>query len=145
VIGVALFREQPIEAPLAPPSPPIASEGAAAVQSSPPSPLAEEAAPPASKSSDSASNRFAPAPAPAPSLGTAHGAREYSYAAHTHFVRRQWQPDEIIRIRYDSLDNLIAMGIARPERSPTPPPSAFPGSESPSYVPDPPPFAAFAR
>lgn len=151
VIGVALFREQPLNAQL--PSQPAQIAGAEAAQRAGPlAQQAERAAPPAAasppaessgaSSSDLAAN-LADAPAPmwrAPALGTAHGEREYSYVAHTRFERRQWQPDEIIRIRYDSLDNLIAMGIVRPHRYARPQPSPFPSSEARSYVPDPPPY-----
>ena len=150
VIGVALFREQPVNA-MQPPQPPqIANGSPEAGPRSPP--LAERAqreapsaagAPSESKasSSDLAANQTINAPvARAPALGTAHGEREYSYVAHTTFVRRQSQPDEIVRIRYDSLDNLIAMGIVRPHRYPGPRPSPFPSTEPQPYVPDPPPF-----
>ena len=54
--------------------------------------------------------------AAAPKLGTGHGAREYSYVNHTEFERMQAQPNEMIRIRYDSLDNLFAMGIIKRPR-----------------------------
>ena len=54
--------------------------------------------------------------APAPKLGTGHGEREYSYVNHTEFSRLQTQPNEIIRIRYDSFDNLLAMGIVKRPR-----------------------------
>jgi hypothetical protein len=51
-------------------------------------------------------------------------------------VRRQSGPDEIIRIRYDSLENLIAMGIVRPYHYVgAVRPNPFPSSQ---YVPDPP-------
>lgn len=74
-----------------------------------------------------------------PQLGTGHGEREASYAGNTYFERRSGQPDEVITIRYDSRDNLVAMGIIPPY--PTRPgwPDAFP--EAPTnqgYVPDPP-------
>lgn len=92
-------------------------------------------------------NATAAAPlARSPALGTAHGEREDSYVAHTHFVRRHWRPDEIIRIRYDSLDNLIAMGIVRPHPSQGSRPNPFPSIDGEGYVPDPPPFdAALSR
>jgi hypothetical protein len=78
------------------------------------------------------------APAPAPKLGTGHGEREYSYVNHTEFARMQTQPNEVIRIHYDSLDNLFAMGIIpRPHLGP-PTPNPFPASRDPQYVPDPP-------
>lgn len=149
VIGVALFREQPVTSMLPPQPPQIANSASAAAQrSAPAAQLAQReadsgaSAPAESRSSASnlSSNAIVNAPLPqAPALGTAHGEREYSYVAHTSFVRRQWQPDEIIRIRYDSLDNLIAMGIVRPHRYAGPRPSPFPSTEQP-YVPDPPPF-----
>ncbi len=143
VIGVALFREQPAEA-LLPRQPPQVADSEAAQRSAP---LARQAQRQAEQGATAASPDLsanvanAPVPvAPAPSLGTAHGEREYSYVAHTRFVRRQWQPNEIIRIRYDSLDNLIAMGIVRPHRYAGVRPSPFPDTETPGYVPDPPPY-----
>jgi hypothetical protein len=75
---------------------------------------------------------------PAPKLGTGHGEREYSYVGHTQFRRMQPEPDEVIRIRYDSLDNLVAMGIVGRPRPTPPAPNAFPGSRERNYVPDPP-------
>ena len=80
---------------------------------------------------------FAAAPIPAsPKLGTGHGEREYSYVDQTEFTRMQPQPNEVIRIRYDSLDNLMAMGIVR---RPGPPAAInpFPASPAQQYVPDP--------
>jgi hypothetical protein len=66
-------------------------------------------------------------------LGTGHGQIETSPIAHTSFERAQSQPNEIIRIRYDSRESLIAMGIIAVE--PRPPVNPFPAS---GYVPDPP-------
>jgi hypothetical protein len=43
------------------------------------------------------------------------------------------RPDEVISIRYDSHDNLVAMGIIRPRRWHRPDP--FPGEGR--FVPDP--------
>jgi hypothetical protein len=84
----------------------------------------------------------APAAAPraelAPKLGTGHGEREYSYVNHTEFARLQPQPNEVIRIRYDSLDNLLAMGVIRRERPLPPAANPFPAAPTPGYVPDPP-------
>ena len=60
-------------------------------------------------------------------LGTGHGEREYSYVNHTEFARLQAQPNEVIRIRYDSLDNLVAMGVIRRERPLPPTADPFPG------------------
>jgi hypothetical protein len=79
--------------------------------------------------------------APSPSLGTAHGRRETSYVGKTTFERAQSSPDEVVRIRYDSRENLVAAGVIPvppPPRWPRPAgPSPFPGSD-PGYVPDPP-------
>lgn len=73
-----------------------------------------------------------------PKLGTGHGARESSFVVNVDFERSQSQPNEVIRIRYDSLDNLIAMGIIERPHSIVPSADPFPGSPEPGYVPDPP-------
>lgn len=73
-------------------------------------------------------------------LGTGHGAREYDSVTRTTFERATRNPSEVIRIRYDSRENLIAMGVIpeprRPwDRSPNPFPESFGHN---GYVPDPP-------
>ena len=73
-----------------------------------------------------------------PKLGTGHGDREYSFVTHVEFTRRQDRPNQVIRIRYDSLDNLVAMGIIPPHRPHAPAVDPFPGSPGQHYVPDPP-------
>ena len=80
---------------------------------------------------------FAPLPAPAPKLGTGHGEREVSYVNHTDFSRMQPQPNEIIRIRYDSLENLIAMGIVARPHAAAALINPFPATTGQQYVPDP--------
>jgi hypothetical protein len=155
VIGVAVFRERQTQQDYAPPvigrlsgqsEAPRAGKSAAA---SPSEPMAQA---PTAGASDSATSTEAqtldrlPAPlsAPAlrarslaPKLGTGHGEREYSYVNHTDFLRMQAQPNEVIRIHYDSFDNLLAMGIVKRAR-PTPPmANPFPASPSQQYVPDP--------
>lgn len=72
-------------------------------------------------------------PAAAPSMGTGHGEREIDRARRTEFERRSRHPDEVISIRYDSYDNLVAMGVIRRSRSYRPDP--FPGDGR--FVPDP--------
>ena len=134
VIGVALFREQPPAVSRSAPEPPMTAApaiGAAADRALAGSALA--AAP-------AALNAPVPAPAPAPAarLGTGHGEREYSYVVDTEFHRMQPTPNEVIRIRYDSLENLVAMGIIRRPRPVPRTPDAFPGSEQRHFVPDPP-------
>ena len=73
---------------------------------------------------------------PAPRLGTGHGARENAPITHTTFERRSERPDELIRIRYDSRENLIAMGVI-PTQAVPPRPNPFPGAVQPGYAPDP--------
>ena len=76
-------------------------------------------------------------PAPAQKLGTGHGAREASYVQDTTFDRLTSTPNEIIKIRYDSYENLVAMGVV-PTRPAWQRPNPFPDSSLPRYVPDPP-------
>ena len=79
------------------------------------------------------------APQATAKLGTAHGQRESSVVSSTAFERQQPQPDEVVRIRYDSRANLVALGVIRvPPVNPSgPTPNAFPDSAT-AYVPDPP-------
>ena len=159
VIGVAMFRERVA----VPPPPPVVlpqrdgsasssremerrKEASSAVAEAAPAGPAAQA-----RSADSALGAEAAASAkgslarsspPAPSLGTAHGRRETSHVGHTTFERAQSTPDEVLRIRYDSRENLVAAGVIPvpppPARWPRPEgPSAFPGSDM-GYVPDPP-------
>ncbi|MCS6996664.1 MAG: hypothetical protein NZ533_06850 [Casimicrobiaceae bacterium] len=76
--------------------------------------------------------------APGQHLGTGHGEREWSPAQQTTFERATSYPEEVIRIRYDSYENLVAAGIA-PRPYPSRPwrdrPEPFPAV---GYVPDPP-------
>ncbi len=156
VIGVSLFREQPPRS--VGPRESIRDVPASGVRerSSVPAPglppralnaplssLAESGASSGVVVTGEAVSRLpAPsAPNPEAKLGTGHGEREYSYVSHTEFSRLQPKPNEVIRIHYDSLDNLVAMGIIRrpPPVLPEPPPSdPFPGSPNSQYVPDPP-------
>jgi hypothetical protein len=141
VIGVALFRER-VPQPVAVPSPsPYRQErdfSESRRDSAAPPPPSAAVSPAPQRSMGSAElSSAAPAEAmPAPKLGTGHGQRENSYVSHTSFERLQSQPHEIITIRYDSRENLVAAGIIyeRPNRVPNP----FPNSDSFSYVPDPP-------
>ena len=139
VIGVALFREQP--QPVYAPPPRVAP--------SPATPEFGESAPFAAGAdrslAESASAMgalqgapLAKAQAPTERLGTGHGEREYSYVVDTEFHRMQPQPNEVIRIRYDSLENLVAMGIVRRPRPTVRTPDPFPSAEQRHFVPDPP-------
>jgi hypothetical protein len=129
VIGVAVFREL-----LAPPP------TGASVSGSAPTPVMPEALSRAAPSQEMQGGISGGSPsAPAAKLGTGHGEREYSYVQYTDFQRRHTQPDEMIRIRYDSFDNLVAMGvIARAHPAPLPVPEPFPGTPQRQFVPDPP-------
>lgn len=154
VIGVALFRERvPV-----PPAPPIVlpqrdgyggnremehrSEAPSAVaEAAPAAPAAQSRSADSALGAESAASAKGGLARPSPSLGTGHGRRETSHVGHTTFERAQSTPDEVVRIRYDSRENLIAAGVIPvppPPRWPRPEgPSAFPGSEM-GYVPDPP-------
>ncbi|MDQ7971335.1 MAG: hypothetical protein REJ24_02145 [Rhodocyclaceae bacterium] len=142
VIGVAVFRER--AAPVPQWAPPVSRGSDAANTPGAERERRAEAAPPAAQSSapmgsaDAAAKSMAPA-APAPSLGTGHGRRETSHVGHTRFERASRSPQELIRIRYDSRENLVAAGVipSPPPRWPSDTPSPFPGS-SLGYVPDPP-------
>jgi len=147
VIGVALFRERPPRV-YAPPSisapepfhePPVSAGDEAARASAD---TGTTAAPPTAASPGARSNLqeapVASTRAPAPRLGTGHGEREYSYVQDTDFQRLQDEPNEVIRIRYDSLENLIAMGIVRRPGPRPPVANPFPGSAPGEFVPDPP-------
>ena len=72
------------------------------------------------------------------SLGTGHGEREYSHIRHVEFERLSSTPEEVIRIRYDRLENLIAMGVVQHLQRPLARPDPFPDSPLARYVPDPP-------
>jgi hypothetical protein len=139
VIGVALFRERRSPAYYLPPASSIApanpSPFAAAPAARAPAPaLAEDLA---SMQASTAAPMMR-APAPTAKLGTGHGEREYSYVSRTDFQRMQAQPNEVIHIRYDSIDNLVAMGIIARPRLASPGADPFPASPGRGYVPDPP-------
>ncbi|MEP7209059.1 MAG: hypothetical protein ABI920_19155 [Casimicrobiaceae bacterium] len=78
----------------------------------------------------------AAAPAAAPSLGTGHGRDESAPATRVAFERASHEPVEVVTIRYDRHENLVAMGIL--------PPPPIAGSPRPfpewraGFVPDPP-------
>lgn len=152
VIGVAVFREKLVPPPASVPLPEAPaswrdrrelseSERTALERSAPASatPAAESPAPGMGSAKSQSHNEAADAvrrPAsPAPRLGTGHGEREDSRVAHTRFERRSARPDEVIRIRYDSRVNLIAMGVLPPDMEPMAQP--FPGSRRLQYAPDP--------
>jgi hypothetical protein len=126
---------------------PSADAAAAQAAGSPPTPVPAPA-PPATTAEPSTAGQpsrgaTAVAPRPAPldlpeRLGTGHGAREYSHVTHVDFQRATSAPEQLVRIRYDSVERLVAAGVI-PRRSPPPTgPRPFPGDPAPGYVPDPP-------
>jgi hypothetical protein len=135
VIGVAVFRERVPDK--------VASPGAVA----PPSPATENSldsrlrgGADVDEGAASSAQRSAAVAEPAPlaKLGTAHGAREQSYVEYTDFVRANSRPNELVRIRYDSRENLVALGIIPRSAPVSGDPNPFPGSPLAHFVPDPP-------
>ena len=160
VIGVALFREQPpVPSPAVTPEPYSQSQrrensggngnGLGRLREEPaphqplPSAAPAAAAPAPSSEAESSARSMAAdsvakaAPMPSAKLGTAHGQRETSVVSHTTFTRLQDQPNEVISIRYDSRENLVASGVIREPLARPHVPRAFPQSDNLSYVPDP--------
>ena len=139
VIGVAVFRERArpvVQAPLLAPDRSKAERRGDRAESDS---LGSAAAPTAqapsatgkaiAESQDMARQR----------LGTGHGEREDSSVSHTAFERAGKAPDEIVSLRYDRYENLVAAGIIRDDGYGRPRP--FPGSsDNAGYVPDPPRF-----
>jgi hypothetical protein len=147
VIGVAIFRERRPEPAYVPPM--IARPTDDTAQSMAKAQAGTSSGRAANATDAAADARLASAaPGPnapnvawpaavAPKLGTGHGEREYSYVNHTDFARMQTQPNEVIRIRYDSLERLFAMGVIKRPRPASPTANPFPASPGEQYVPDP--------
>jgi hypothetical protein len=70
-----------------------------------------------------------------PSLGTGHGRGEYSPVRQVAFERVSARPDEIVAIRYERREALVAMGVLPAPRPVWRNPDPFPGALS--FVPDP--------
>jgi hypothetical protein len=128
VIGVALFRERPVE-----------RQGwFSSDRRNAPAPSREKAeADAAGKAVDSRTasvNAAAPA-MQEPSLGTGHGRGEYSPVQQVAFERASARPDELVAIRYERREALVAMGVLPETRRAARDPDPFPGALS--FVPDP--------
>ncbi|MGC1522344.1 MAG: hypothetical protein WA803_12460 [Steroidobacteraceae bacterium] len=137
VIGVALFRER--QPPTRTYVPPAIGYPLDRAQSAPRAAnLGESADAKLASAAPLSAPSAAGVTAPEPKLGTGHGEREYSYVSHTEFSKMQDQPNEIIRIRYDSFDNLVALGVVKRPRPAAPWANPFPESPEQQYVPDPP-------
>lgn len=120
VIGIAVFHERPS---LPPPRPKISHPEGEAARAHPMHPPAAARAPvDATQRSQGVQQ----------AIGTAHGRREYSQAERVDFQRASEIPAEVVTLRYDRRDNLIAMGVITPYRHPRGP-RAFPAG----FVPDP--------
>ena len=110
VIGIAVFRERqsPHEAPpiYYPPHP------------HPPYPRAETknraqgSAAPAGREATAAADAAAPEREIAQQrIGTGHGAREWAPVGRTDFVRASARPTQVVQVRYDAPERLVALGI----------------------------------
>ena len=130
VIGVALFREREFERPAL-----LSRERRSAVPS-PQSPAEADAASNSGARAEARSPEYSAA-ARLPSLGTGHGRGEYSPVEQVAFERASSKPDELIAIRYERRETLVAMGVLPEQRfRPWPrQPDPFPGSLG--FVPDP--------
>jgi hypothetical protein len=143
-VAAFMFRERQAPAAYVPQVTPNAmsagkpADADRALQTAPSAAASALAASAASIGTRGSAKREAPTDLPAPKLGTGHGEREYSYVNRTDFTRRQSRPNEIIRIRYDSMDNLLARGIVKRMRPVSPEANPFPASPDEPYVPDPP-------
>jgi hypothetical protein len=155
VIGVALFKERVYQPPvqvtpqMSPPWWPQGGRksdmetGAAgraadsASNTAQPAPAAPAASAPPAEMAKRAEPRYdGRAEAAREKLGTGHGEREWSQVTHTSFERAQSSPNETIRIRYDSYENLVSMGVIQSPRPWQRTPNPFP--DNLGYVPDPP-------
>jgi len=128
VIGVALFRERPVE-----------RQGwFSSDRRTAPAPSRGKAAADAAEKAVDSRAAGANAAAPAmqePSLGTGHGRGEYSPVQRVEFERASARPDELVAMRYERRETLVAMGVLPRARHASRNPDPFPGALS--FVPDP--------
>jgi hypothetical protein len=125
VIGAAVFVERARE-PVSggwPHESNLAENDAGAARRAAPSGAASPAAP-AMKSAEAARDEQR--------LGTGHGEREYMPTTQTRFDRASERPNEVLRLRYDSEERLVALGVIKPPRRGPRAPDPFP-----QFVPDP--------
>ncbi len=125
VIGLAVFRERQRE-PEVSRRPYDSPERALAQNADRARGAAEASAAPAPSTAAKASGSLREE-----RLGTGHGEPEYMPTTHTSFERASERPNELVRLRYDSRERLLASGVIRPRRAPWVP-EPFPG-----FVPDP--------
>jgi len=108
VIGAAVFRERTWRPqPRFDAQPPLAAKRAEPGSGDAAGAAAPEAS---SESSRDRSSAYGASKAEQ-RLGTGHGEREYSPTSQVAFERASSQPAEIVKVRYDSQRNLIALGV----------------------------------
>ncbi|MBT2745636.1 MULTISPECIES: hypothetical protein [unclassified Lysobacter] len=146
VIGVAVFQERQIYRPVYEQPRPYPSP-----YPYPPYARGERESDASSAKAERRAGNAAPAPAgaareqnmtadsaAAQSIGTGHGAREWSPVSQTQFVRASRSPAQVIQLRYDDYANLVARGVVPRYRDPyysrNVEPRAFPNG----FVADPP-------
>lgn len=148
VIGVAVFAEKVARAPvrIGEPYPGDRARRADRAEADAPAPSAQAPAPSApaeSAASDTAALKRDDAPAreraqgvqPLAKLGTGHGRSETSHARQVAFERATSDPAQIVTLRYDRHENLVALGVLpSPHRHAQRDPRPFPGVR---FVPDP--------
>jgi hypothetical protein len=133
VIGVALFRERTFERHgqvarrEAPAAAPQRAAGDAATD-------AAESRAKSANAADSSSSAVA-LEAQAPSLGTGHGRGEYSPVERVEFRRARSRPDQVVTLRYERRETLVAMGVLPASRPRWHEPDPFPHALG--FVPDP--------
>jgi hypothetical protein len=130
VIGVALFAERQAE-PQRWLSSERRSEAADSRERS-----GSDATGAAKASRAAGANASAPA-VQEPSLGTGHGRGEYAPVEQVAFERASTQPDEMIAIRYERRETLVAMGVLPEPRRDVPRRHPDPFPDALSFVPDP--------
>lgn len=146
VIGVAIFPELYVPPPLTRPSPAPVSKSEESTKDNGRGAFAANDAMAEKRSSneataasaDVAGKANASSSSVAQGLGTQHGERVASYAPTVAFKRESNAPAEIIQLRYDTIENLVARGVLQWQSAPVarnPTPQPFPKN---SYVPDPP-------
>lgn len=109
VIGIAVFRERVYARPYPLPAPPIARGEDRARDAQRKS--APAAAPQGPRRSAEAAGSSVYDEAEGQRLGTGHGEREWSPVSRTDFVRASRSPAQVTQLRYDDVDNLVAMGV----------------------------------
>ena len=108
VIGIALYRERPAPAPVAPY--PYRTERNEAPGS--PAPQQERSERRDSPAADAAASSAGSLARPLEkSLGTGHGRSEQSETRYTDFQRASSTPDQVITLYYDTYSSLLAMGV----------------------------------